>query len=414
MPQADVPLSILAKLFAVICLPFGYAYFLSYLFRSINAVISEPLRHELNLNAADLGLLTAAYFLGFAAFQIPLGLLLDRYGPRKVQSLLLTVAAVGALVFSLGQSSSVLMLGRTLIGIGVAGGLMASFKAITVWFPQKRWPQINGLFMAMGGIGAMAATTPIQQLLQITDWRGIFQLLAGLTLLGSVLIFFIVPERKDKTPVQNSLKEQLDGMMKVFKDKLFWRIAPIGFLAMSSGMAIQGLWAGPWLRDIAELPPAEVAEHLFVLSLALTLGFVATGFITEAALKIGMNKVQVIGIGGLILTVTIFLIMMEVHPDGYWVWIIFGFLGNLAVVSYPVLTEHFGLAVAGRANAALNLLVFVSAFTLQFLMGWIIDLWPASETGGYESQAYLAAFGFIDFLLLLALIWFILSPRLKP
>ena len=165
-------------------LPFAGGYYLSYLYRSVNAVIAEDLSADVGLSASDLGLLTSAYFVAFAAFQIPLGLLLDRYGARKVHGLLLLLAALGALGFALGDGLLQLWLARALIGLGVAGGLMAALKAITQWFPESRWPVVNGCFLAMGGLGAMSATAPVEALLQVTDWRGIFVGLAAATLRG--------------------------------------------------------------------------------------------------------------------------------------------------------------------------------------------------------------------------------------
>lgn len=146
--------------FALVCLPFGAGYFLSYLYRSINAVIGPPIAFEFELGAGDLGLLTSVYFLGFGLFQLPLGILLDRYGPRRVQFALLIVATVGAVIFSAAQSFSLLTVGRALIGIGFAGGLMASFKAITVWFPRRRWPLLNGLIMGFAASGRWPRPPP--------------------------------------------------------------------------------------------------------------------------------------------------------------------------------------------------------------------------------------------------------------
>ena len=160
--------AILARVF----LPFAAGYFLSYLYRTINAVLSPRLAADLHLNASDLGLLTSVYFLTFAAFQLPLGLLLDRFGPRRVEATLLLFAAAGAGLFALGADHTDLMIGRGLIGLGVSACLMASFKAFVLWFPIARLPAINGWMMAAGGLGALAATAPVELALTLTDWRG--------------------------------------------------------------------------------------------------------------------------------------------------------------------------------------------------------------------------------------------------
>ena len=165
-------------------------------YRSINAVISPDLIAGFSLSAADLGLLTSAYFLAFAAFQIPVGILLDRFGPRRVNASLFVAAAAGALVFSLSQNFATLLAGRALIGLGVSAGLMSSIKVFTIWFPMERLPAITGRILFVGGLGAMAATVPVEAALEITDWRGVFRVMSLLTLVAALALFFIVPERE--------------------------------------------------------------------------------------------------------------------------------------------------------------------------------------------------------------------------
>ena len=178
-----------------VLLPFACGYFMSYLFRSVNAVIAPNLQRDLGIGAGDLGTLTAAYFIAFAAFQLPLGILLDRFGPRRVQAVLLLSAALGAVVFAVGSGLSHLIIGRALIGLGVAGGLMAAMKAIALWLPKERWALANGVFMTAGGLGALAATLPVELALEHAHWTMLFWGLAGLTVLASLTIFFVVPER---------------------------------------------------------------------------------------------------------------------------------------------------------------------------------------------------------------------------
>jgi len=141
-------------------------YFLSYLFRTVNAVISPDLVRDVGLDASSLGLLTSTYFLTFALFQLPLGVLLDKYGPRLTEAALLLFAAAGAAVFALAETEAGLLVGRALIGFGVSACLMAAFKAFVDWFPADKLPLTNGIQMASGGLGALVATTPVQAALQ--------------------------------------------------------------------------------------------------------------------------------------------------------------------------------------------------------------------------------------------------------
>ena len=175
-------------------LPFAVGYYLSYLFRTINALIAAPLTLELGLDAGDLGLLTSVYFLTFAVAQIPVGILLDRYGPRLIQSVLLVAAAVGAALFATSDNLLMLLLGRALLGLGVAASLTAGLKALVLWFPKDRLQFLNGLMVMLGALGAVTATSPAQWLLAWVGWRTLFALLAVVTAGCSAMVYLLVPE----------------------------------------------------------------------------------------------------------------------------------------------------------------------------------------------------------------------------
>ena len=185
-------------------LPFAAGYFLSYLFRTINAVIASDLAADLNLGAADLGFLTSIYFLIFAAVQLPFGALLDRHGPKLIQSALLLLASAGALVFALADGLAGLVIGRGLLALGVALALMAGFKAIVVWFPPGRVVLANGWLVMLGALGAVSATAPAELLVQIIGWRGLFAVLAGLSALAALLVLIAVPDQTLDLPRQNT------------------------------------------------------------------------------------------------------------------------------------------------------------------------------------------------------------------
>ncbi|SMF11909.1 Nitrate/nitrite transporter NarK [Tistlia consotensis] len=402
----------LLRVVLTVCLPFAAAYFVSYLFRSVNAVISGRLTGELHLTASDLGLLTAAYFLAFACFQLPLGVLLDRFGPRRVQAVLLVIAAAGALVFSLGEDLDLLIAGRALIGLGVAGCLMAAFKAVSLWFPQERWPLLNGCMLGMGGLGAVAATAPVEAALTLTDWRGLFAGLAGLTLAIAALIFLVVPERHDQ-PRAGGLRDQLAGLRAIFASRVYWAIMPMTVTGISAAMSIQTLWAGPWLRDVAGLDQDAIAERLLVNSLTLTAGFVFGGLLADRLRKLGIGLGSLL-VGGLVifgLIQAVFVLRLDVQA--LWPWALFGLFSNLGTVyAYPLLARSFPLAYAGRANTAMNVASFFSVFGVQYAIGGLLDLLAPSAGGAYPPQAYSMAFGLFLGLQALALAWyFLFRPR---
>ena len=177
---------------ATVFLPFAAGYFLSHVFRTVNAVIAEDLAASIGVGAGSLGLLTAAFLMTFAAAQIPVGILLDRYGPRRVAGGLLLFAAAGCVVFATGRGLVELAAGRALIGLGVSACLMAAVKAHAEWFPPDRLPFVNGAYLAAGSLGAIFATTPVAALLTVTDWRGLFLGLAVLSVAASAIVLAIV------------------------------------------------------------------------------------------------------------------------------------------------------------------------------------------------------------------------------
>ena len=281
-------------------LPFAFGYFLSFLFRAVNSVLAPNLIHDIGLGPSDLGLLTAAYFISFAAFQLPLGVLLDKFGPRRIQALLLLVAALGAFLFGTSHSLYGLVIARTLIGFGVSACLMAGFKAFVVWFPKQHLPQINGFQMAAGGLGALAATSPVEAALLLTDWRGVFLALAALTLAVAVSVLIVVPEH-ERESVDLPFSEQIRGIRTVFTSPIFWAIAPLTTMSQASFLAIQGLWAGPWLRDVAGFSRPEVASTLFSMAAGMVAGFLLLGTMAERLGRRGIPPSAVATVGMVVL-----------------------------------------------------------------------------------------------------------------
>ncbi|MDP6574041.1 MAG: MFS transporter [Rhodospirillales bacterium] len=394
------------RAFVVVVLPFSCGYYVSYLYRSVNAVIAPQLVAEFGLDAADLGFLTAAYFFSFGVVQLPLGVVLDRYGPRTVLAVLLAIAAAGSVLFGVGNSMFALVAGRSLIGLGVSATMMGSFKAITLWFPQGRWPVINGVFMAMGGAGAMSATTPIEALLAFTDWRGIFLAMAAVTAGVAVLILLVVPERRDEAEADQQVG-QIEGLKVIYRDRFFWRVAPLTFICQATQLAILGLWSGPWLRDVAGLDRGGVATSLFIIAAGLTLGFAGLGLLANLAERCGMALIRFTGTGILVMMAALAAIVFEAAPGSVWPWFIFGFMSNVAVLNLPVLSRYFPLSYSGRVFTSVNLFVILGAFAVQSGIGAIIDLWPVTAHGGYDREAYRVAFGAMLGLEALAFLWFL-------
>jgi predicted MFS family arabinose efflux permease len=391
-----------------IFLPLAGGYFLSFLFRSINAMIAPHLVTELGLSASQLGLMTSAYFLGFGLFQLPLGVLLDRYGPARVQSLLLGVAAFGAFLFSIGETSGMLTLGRALIGVGVAGGLMSSFTAFALWLPRRYLPLANGCFMGFGGLGALAATKPVAWALELTDWRGLFYVLAVMTAAVAVLVGLCLPKFKRSAGL-GGLREQLSGLAAIYGNRLFWRVAPLSITTIATGLSIQGLWAGTWLRDVAVLPPDAVANHLSLIAVGLTVGPALSGFAAEAARRSGLSLLALLGVMAFLYMAVQTMIVLEWTSISYLLWAVFGLLINAMALSYAILSQAFDRSLAGRVNTNLNMLMIGFAFASQFLVGWIIEFWPLTSGGGYAPESYQVGFGILLATQVAAFVWFLLG-----
>jgi type IV secretory pathway TrbF-like protein/sugar phosphate permease len=395
------------RLIAFVFLPFAAGYYLSYLFRTINALISGQLTSDLSLDAGDLGLLTSVYFLTFAAAQIPIGVLLDRCGPRRVQSALLLVAAAGAALFGMSQGFLPLIAARAMIGLGVAAALTAGLKAIILWFPKERVALLNGYMIMLGALGAVTATAPAERLIDWTGWRGLFELLAAATAASAVVIYLTVPEpvgsaRKSATPA---------GLKTVYADSRFWRLVPLSATCVGSAWALQGLWAAPWLADVEGLDRASLISHLFVMSIALSLGAVLLGSTADRMRRRGVGPQ-----GLLVVTATLFIaaqlsLILRLPISSLLPWSVVAIVGAGTVLSYAIVAEYFPKEVAGRANGALNVFHLGWAFSVQYATGLVLEQWP-NQDGHYPAIAYQVAFGLNVGVQIAALAWFEL-PRFR-
>jgi predicted MFS family arabinose efflux permease len=394
---------------ARVFLPFACGYFVSYFFRTVNAVLSPDLVRDLRLDAGALGLLTGAYFLAFALFQLPLGVLLDRWGPRRVNAGLLALAACGAALFALAESLPLLVAARALIGLGVSACLMASIKAFTLWFPLVRLASLNGWLMAVGGLGAMASSAPLEALLGVVHWRGVFAGLAALTLAAAGVVFLAVPERAQARS-RESVRALLGGFRSIYGDPGFWRIACVSMAVSGSSLAVQGLWVAPWLRDVAGLTRAEVAGTLFAMAAATTAGFAAQGPLAGALARRGVAPLALLAGGGLVSALLLGGFALGVRSGAPLLWCLFAAVTPLASLGYAIQTGRYAPELAGRVNTAVNLLVFVAAFAAQWGVGALVDRWPL-EAGRHPAAAFGAGFGVLVAAELLALAWLFLSSE---
>jgi MFS family permease len=385
-------------------LPFAAGYYLSFLFRTINASISPFLASDFGLGAAETGLLASVYFLVFAGAQIPIGVLLDRYGPRRVQSVLLVIAVGGATLFGNADSLVELLVGRAMIGLGVAASLMAGLKAIVMWFPRNRVAFVNGGMIMLGSLGAVTATAPTDWLLTWFGWRSLFELLTIATLAVAGLIYFAVPESNEGSKRSVPSGKPLT-LRSIFSDPRFLRIAPLSATCIGSSWAMHSLWAASWLADVEGFDRQGVINQLFTMAIGISLGALLLGTLADRLRKRGISTEALLAVFGALFMLAELALIMRVPLPSILPWSIVSVVGAATVLSYAIIADYFPVEIAARANGALNLLHFGWAFAVQYGIGLIVNQW-APQDGHYPLDAYQTAFGFSLALQFAALLWF--------
>jgi sugar phosphate permease len=377
----------------VVFCPFAAGYYLSYFYRYVNAVIAKDLVQDFGLAPADLGLLTSAYFLSFAAAQLPLGVLLDRLGPRRCTAALFCIAGAGAVTFGLAQDLAMLSAGRALIGLGVSAGLMGSIKAFTLWFPRERLTALSGWMIGIGAVGALSATAPVEALLAPLGWRALFLALGALSIAAAALIFLVVPERA-LPGGGDPWREQIAVIGRIFARVDFWRLAAPIVLCQATYQALQGLWFAPWLADVHGLARGAAADYLFISAAAYGLASFALGPVSEWANKRGVSQLRLYQ-GGMILCAAAFAPLAFGAPAGVLFFLaLFAATSIAAIVAYTLLTALVPAGQTGRVTTASNLLLFSTSFAFQWGVGAILGNWPTAQ-GRYDPEGYRVAFGIL-------------------
>ncbi|MCX7142133.1 MAG: MFS transporter [Proteobacteria bacterium] len=403
--QVSPPFELLLKVF----LPFAGGFFLSYLYRTVNAIISPDLVREFSLGPNELGLLTSAYFLTFAIFQLPLGILLDRYGPRRVNAGLLMLAGTGAAMFGLSQSLGGLIAARALIGLGVSGCLMSSIKAFTLWFPLNRLATLNGWLMSVGGLGALCASMPAEALLRVTDWHNVFLLLSALTFAASGAIFLIVPERTVEGSPQ-TLMASLRSVPPILRNASFWKWGLLLIAGQSVFMSLHGLWIVPWLKDRAGLGRDEIGVHLLVIAVGMIVGATIWGSAADWLVRFRIDAVKVLLAGTGAFLITLALLALGVTSGTLLLLFALTVFAQVLPLVYSMVAKEFPLEMSGRVTSTLNCILFLGAFAVQWGTGLIIGLWQA-EAGRYAASGYSTAFGACFALTLAPFLYLLFSAR---
>jgi len=378
-------------------LAFASAYFLSTLIRAITATLSPTLTVEMGLNARDLGLLAGGYFLGFSLTQLPLGSWLDRFGPKKVNLAFLAVAVLGCLAFATATSFIGLLAARMLCGVGLSACLMAPLTGYRRWFDVSAQLRTNSWMLMTGSLGMLMSTLPVQWLMPLFGWRALFVGLALFVVLTMLLIAWLVPAWQKATPATDSEKTVTStGYSEVWRNRYFWRMTPVGFFSYGGMVAIQTLWAGPWLTQVGGWTSIEAATGLFGINLTMLLTFWTWGLITPKLSRNGIHPNLLITWGLPLSMGVMCLLIIGADQLAGWTAVVlalFCLTSSFVSLAQPAVGQAFPAASAGRALSAYNLVIFSGIFVVQWGIGLAVDLFKSLGWGTVASfQAAMTGF----------------------
>jgi MFS family permease len=388
---------------------FALGYFISTLLRAITATISPELVSEFNLTSGELGLLGGGYFLGFASVQIPLGYLLDSKGPRKIVSYFLSLSIVGLILFATAQNLTMLLISRVLIGVGVGACLMGPLTAYRIWFQDETQQRANSWMLMVGAIGMLSSSLPVQFFLPIIGWRAIFLSLALLTLACIILIVIFIPKWQPKSIDNKHLNES--KLSTVWKNPLFKSLVPMGFFSYGGLFAIQTLWAGPWMIRVSGYTPEESAQGLFIIYLCMLISFLVWGYFVPKFSKNVNDAIRLLKIGAPLSLCVLMLIIYLGSKAGSIHWALFIVSSIFLSLTQPAVGMAFSLSNAGKALTSFNLLIFIGAFFIQWIIGLIIDAGIAFNLS--EIDSFKVAMTFVLITSLLSYLFFLRKVKIN-
>jgi MFS family permease len=386
---------------------FACGYFISCLLRAITATLSPLLTAEFNLLAGDLGLLAGGYFLGFASMQIPLGYLLDKHGPKNIVSSFLLIAIVGTASFALAQSFAGLLISRILIGVGVSACLMGPLTGYRIWFADEYQQRGNSWMLMIASTGFVFSTLPVQILLPIFGWRWIFGGITILIFIVIILILLFIPPWKSK--VDNKDEKNIGSLSDVWKNKFFRSTIPLGLFNYGGMIAIQTLWAGPWMVRVAGYNPLESATGLFWINTTMLIAFFVWGYILPKITKLGLETIKLMKFGLPISYLSLLVIIISGENAGAIHFTIYILTSIVLTLTQPAVALSFPTSLAGKSLTSFNLLIFLGTFIMQWGIGLIIDL--SQYLGKGEIQSFQISFSFYLLICILSYLFFVFNNR---
>jgi MFS family permease len=386
---------------------FAFGFFISNLLRSITATLTPILTTEFNLSAGNLGLLAGGYFIGFAIMQIPVGFLLDKHGPKKIISSFLVIAIIGTLSFALAKTFAGLLISRIFIGVGVSACMMGPLTGYRVWFAEKYQQRANSWMLMVANLGFVSSTLPVQILLPEIGWRLIFGLIAILTLLSIILILIFIPNwnKTDET----SKKENLSALSEIWKNKFFISLIPIAFINYGGIQAIQTLWAGPWMLEVAGYNAIQSATGLFWINITMLIAFLFWGYILPKIESFGVDSIKIIKIGLPISYIVLFLIIYLGQKAGATLFALYILASIVISLTQPAIALTFAKNLAGKSLTSFNVFLFSGTFFMQWGIGLIIDF--CGYLGLEKVYSYQVSFFCFLLLCIFSYLFFILKSK---
>ena len=386
---------------------FACGYFISALLRAITATLSPLLTSEFSLSAGDLGLLAGGYFLGFASMQIPLGHLLDKHGPKKIVSSFLLIAIIGTIAFALAQNFAGLLLSRILIGVGVSACLMGPLTAYRIWLADEYQQRANAWMLMVLSMGFVFSTLPVQILLPVIGWRWVFGLIAILIFLVILMTIFFIPKWKN-----NETNEELNNnssLSIVWKNQFFLSTIPLGLFNYGGMVAIQTLWAGPWMVRVSGYNPMESATGLFLINITMLIAFFIFGYILPKITKLGFETMKIMKIGLPISYLSLLMIIFLGNNAGALFFTIYLLTSIVLTLTQPAVALSFPTKIAGTSLTSFNLLIFVGTFIMQWGIGVAIDI--SKYLGFSETKSFQIAFSLYLIICVISYLYFLYKNK---
>jgi predicted MFS family arabinose efflux permease len=393
------------------------AYVASHFFRASNVTIGLDLMRDLAIGPEALGALTGAFFFGFAAMQIPCGFFFDRFGPRRTVVGMLILATIGGIIFTLAPTWPILLTGRVLMGAGFGAMLIGSMVVISRWFPPDRFFTLTAMVMSIGLLGNLAATTPLAWASQAIGWRAVFGAVVVFTALATIAVWLVVRDAPPGHPflarTPEPPRQMLQGLVEVLRNPRLKPILPLNFCNYACTFTVQGLWGGPFLREVHGLSPIEAGNVLLVAVIAYQVGLLAFGPLDRL-----LDTRKWIAIGGSLVIISIFATLaLASHPP---IWVPIGAIlgiGFFSATSTMVMTHGRGVIpdrLIGRGVATINTSVMLGVACMQTFSGIIVGAFEPLADGARTETAYRALFGVLTVVLIVAVAIYSRSQDVKP